>query len=172
MESSCLVCFPYSFAEGVVERFEALTVLERKEIPMEGCTVGNSFEGVTTLLSEDFLRYRDAASAMTRYRGEIPSLQANKSGTPATSSNYYVDVDGKADWEFPDLHAAEEPLEHTLLETKHTELQEAYRRIDFVLSSSILDEVYFSFGCITAPGAKHTSSNDTLRHNTEGASYR
>lgn len=40
----------------------------------------------------------------------------------------------------------EERLEHTVLKTKCTELQGAYRRIDVFVLSSMIDVVDFVFG--------------------------
>lgn len=67
---------------------------------------------------------------MTRYRGEVPSPQANDLGVLSTSSDYYVSVDDKVDWDLAKLNAENEPMEHTVLKTKLTEPQEVCRRAD------------------------------------------
>lgn len=73
-----------------------------------------------------------------RYRGGVLSLQANDSGSPATSLGYYVPVNGKADLDLANINVADGPLEYTVLRTKLTEVQEACRPADIAVPSSII----------------------------------
>lgn len=52
---------------------------------------------IVSWLSEACFRYRDAESAVTRYRDKVSSRQANGPGAPATSSGYSVVVESKSD---------------------------------------------------------------------------
>lgn len=46
------------------------------------------------LVLENYLRYRNAVSAVERYRGEVSLPQARYPGVPATSPDTCVDVAG------------------------------------------------------------------------------
>lgn len=50
----------------------------------------------------------------------------------------YVDVDGEDEWDVADLNVVEGPSDHTVFNTKFTELQETCRRSDVAVSSSIV----------------------------------
>lgn len=99
---------------------------------------------------------------MARCRGKFPSPMANDSNVPATSRDYYFDVDGKADVNLADLEAADEPLIHTVLMARVTELQEECSRAD-VAVPSIVDVVNFVLERFSAPTAGDVSSTDALR---------
>lgn len=88
-------------------------------------------------------------------------------GAPATSPGNYVDVDGEAERDLADLNAAKEPLGHTILKTKLTELQEACRRVEDAVSSSMIDVVDFAFWRVLAVAVNNTFSNDVLWRTAE-----
>lgn len=55
---------------------------DRKPLPLE------TLREVVGILLVDYVHYRDAHSAVARYRGEALSLQANDSDAPATLPEY------------------------------------------------------------------------------------
>lgn len=110
--------------------------------------------------SENYFRYFDAESTVARSRGEIPSPLANDASVLATFLEYYVDVDSLADRDFANIHALNEPVVHTNLNTKCTEFQEACGRDDVFLPSSKTKIVDFSFEVVSDPVAVAVLSND------------
>lgn len=100
---------------------------------------------------------------MARSRGKVPLPCASSPDAFISSSDYYVGVDGTADWDLEDLNAADKVLQNTFLKTKFSELQKARRRADVVVRSSKVDVADFSFGRVTATFASDVSSNGLLR---------
>lgn len=90
-------------------------------------------------------------SAVARYRGEATSPQENDLGAPATFLDYYFNVDSEAEWDLADSNMADEPLKHTVLKTKFTDLQEACRQADVFGPSSILEVVHIAPELVSAP---------------------
>lgn len=153
--------------EGILSRFvsvflsqkrsgtiQVFTVLDRKRGTSEELSLLETFPEVVVIwLSEDYLSYGDAESALARYRGEVLFPQANDLGASATASEYYVDMVGKADSDLADLNAADESLEHTDLKTKPAEIQEVCRRADVAVTSAIIDVIDFGLGRASEPVA-------------------
>lgn len=75
---------------------------------------------------------------MARYRDEISSPQESDASVPATSTDYYVVMDGEASCDPADLNASDKALEHIVLRTKLTEVQQACRCVDVPVFSSRL----------------------------------
>lgn len=75
-------------------------------------------EAIVTWLSKDYFRYRDASSALARYRNGVQSPYANDSGALSNFPNYSAAVDGEADCALADLSAAGEPSGIYHLEVK------------------------------------------------------
>lgn len=69
---------------------------------------------------------------VSHHRGEFLLLGAISPGVHS-SPDYYVNVDGEADWNLADVNPSDEPLDHTVLRTKLSELQDACRRVDLVV---------------------------------------
>lgn len=82
---------------------------------------------------------------MARYRGKVPSPQANDFGALATTSDYFVDVDDGAGWDLAALNGLKKPLEHIITNTKVTELQETSCLVDAAFSSPLRQVVGFVF---------------------------
>lgn len=75
-----------------------------------------------TWLSEKDFRYHDDESAVAQYRSEVTSPQTNDSSASVTSFDCYVNVDGEDDRYVADLCAADETLEHMVLNAEFTKL--------------------------------------------------
>lgn len=88
-------------------------------------------------------------------------------GVPNTSPDFYVDFNGDADWDSTNLNAADLPLQHTVVKTKFTELQEACDSAKLTILWSMIDVVDFGFGCISALAAGLVFSNDSLRRSAK-----
>lgn len=96
-ESSCVLCFPHSFTEGIAGRVEAFTALGLKQGTGGELLRSETFpEDIVPWLLEHYFRYCDAESAIAHYRGNNPSLQANVPRASGTSSDYYTDVNSEA----------------------------------------------------------------------------
>lgn len=104
---------------------------------------------------------------MGRYRGEVPRPYTNVSGAPVTSPDYYVDVNGKADWHLTDLNVADESLKLTVLKTKLKKLQEACLRAVGTALLSVLYVLDFALGFFLAPVAGDIFSNNALGRTAE-----
>lgn len=65
------------------------------------------------------------------------------------------------------MNAADEPLEHFVLKTKITELQEARCRTDGSVLSSMIDVVDFASGSVLAFFVSAFSSNHAFRCTAE-----
>lgn len=66
-----------------------------------------------------------------------------------------------------ELNAAHEALKHTVSKTKFTEPQEASRRSDFAVTSSMVVLVECTFGNVMGTVAGGVFSDDPLRRTTE-----
>lgn len=75
---------------------------------------------------------------MEHSRRNVPSPQASDSDAPATSPEFYVNVDGKAYRDLADLNGAEEPMYHAVLKTNFMEQQEVCRCANGAVLSSML----------------------------------
>lgn len=88
--SSCLGWLSYYFVEVSHKTREVLKVLGRNRVADEEAFPSENLPGVIgTLLSENNIHYCDALSAVTRYRGEIPSPRTSNLNDPVASSEYY-----------------------------------------------------------------------------------
>lgn len=99
---------------------------------------------------------------MARYHEHVPSPQANDLVLFSTSPEYYVQVDGEADWNLADLNAAKVPFGHTVSRKTSTELQEASRRPDFAFISLTVDVVDFALDRTFTPVAGHVTSGSSF----------
>lgn len=88
-------------------------------------------------------------------------------GGPATSSGYYVDVDGEASWDLASLNGADEPMDHTVLKSMFTELQEVCRRANVGVPWSMIDVVDLALRRVSAFVAGDVFSNDLRRRNAK-----
>lgn len=104
---------------------------------------------------------------MAGHSGEVPSHQTSDPALPAASTDYFVDVDGETDWDLTNMNAADERCKHTVLMTKFTVLEEAFRCSDVTVPFSMTDVVDLALGCVSAPGAGDVSSKHALRRNSE-----
>lgn len=62
------------------------------------------------------------------------------------------------------LHAPDQPLDHTVLMMKLTALQYAYRRAYVVVPSSMLSVVEFSLALVSVPLAVQASLSELAQH--------
>lgn len=62
---------------------------------------------------------------------------------------------------------AHEPLEHTVLETKFTEIQEACLRADVVIHTCMIDAFHFVSGCVSVPVDGEVSLINAICHTVE-----
>lgn len=106
---------------------------------------------------------------MARYRGVAPLPQANDSGAPATTPDYYVDVDGKVDRDLARLNAAEKSLEHIVLKSKFMELEEACRHVEVAVLSHLIHVADFALGRVMAVVAGDAPSDNALRNIAEAS---
>lgn len=128
-KSSCVGLYPYSLCKGAAEQVEAFTVL--------GCKGGwKSFENCNYVIVGRLLPIFWCLISCGASRDEVPSRQANDSGAPASSPDYYANVDAEAKCDFADLNATEDPVEHTVLKAKLAEIQGRCRRFDIAVPSS------------------------------------
>lgn len=88
---------------------------------------------------------------MARHRGEALSSLAGDTAVPATSFDYYLDVDFVSDWDLANLNAVGEPLKHNVLKTMLTKLQEKCLCADVAVPSSIIDVIFLALGVIRLP---------------------
>lgn len=98
----------YSFVKCAGERVNSFTMLEKKrETDGEVLLLDSLRQFHVTLLTESYIRYDDAFSARGRHRGEVPSPPVSDTGVPATSSSFYVGVNGKCSWDPANLKAVD-----------------------------------------------------------------
>lgn len=83
-------------------------------------------------------------------------------GVSATAPEYNVDVEEKANCYPANLNAAKALLEHILLNSKFTELQEACQRFNVTVQSSMIEVVELALGCISIPTTGYVSFNDPV----------
>lgn len=106
-------------------------------------------------------------SAVACYGGEVSSPQVSDLGAPAASPEYYVDMDGEADWDLVNLNAADEQFAYISLKAKFTELQEACGRAEVVDRLSTMNVVDFALGRTSAPVAGDANCVDLLPRNAD-----
>lgn len=159
---------PHSLGEGAVKQDDAFAVLGQKQ-SINGEVLRSDYfpELNFPWLSQDHFCYSDVLLAVQRYLGEAPSTHATDPGVPASSPDSYIDVDGESGWDLKNLIAMEVRLEHTVLKTKFTELQEACLYGDFLVPSSVEEVDKFSLARMSALVAGDLFSDGSLRRNTE-----
>lgn len=134
-----------------LKKTEKFTVLSRiRSLNEEELLLKNFLKLHVAWLLEDHLHYCEAVFAMAQFCGEVTLSQASSLCAPATSPDYYVDVDGEAKWSFANLNAVDEPLNHTALKKTFQEQQEACHRAYVVAPSSLIDVASFAIGCVPA----------------------
>lgn len=133
----------------------------------EALSSENLPEVSVTFWCKDYFSYRHVVSEVTRHPYGVTSPRASDSTALDASPDYYVNVDGEADGNLEDLNVVDDPLEHTVLKMKYTELQEACRRADVVVSPSMVNVVGFAAGRVTVIVASRFSSNDLFRRPAE-----
>lgn len=142
----------YSSAKDTVEIVETCTVLHQKQgtdgelLPSE--TISNV---ILTSLSEEYDCYHNVESAEASCPRDGPSLHANDSGAPTTSPGNVSSVDGKPNWDFAEINAADEALNFSVLKACITKPQRTCRSGDNAAPSSTMDRAVLAF----APGPAH-----------------
>lgn len=76
-------------------------------------------------------------------------------------------MDGEADWDFTKVNAANEALEHTVLNMKFTDLQEMCFLADVVAPWSMKDVFEFALERVSITIFCGVSSNVALQHTGE-----
>lgn len=121
----------------------------------------------TAWLSKEMFCYQNAVSAAAHYRGETPWPPGNDPGTPATRSANYFDADGKANWNFASLNAADKRLDRNILRKKFTELPQAFRRAKIPFFMSLIDVADFTRGLVSTSVFSEITSNNPLWRSDE-----
>lgn len=83
-------------------------------------------------------------------------------GAPAASSDYHVDVDGKATWDLAFINASTDFLGHTTLQTKFMGLQKERCGAHVAVFSSMIDVNDYAFGRVPSPVAGDFSFKNSL----------
>lgn len=91
---------------------------------------------------------------------------------PASSPDYCIDVDGKAKWHFAVSNATDQPLNHTLLKTKFTELRDVCCRAYVGVLSSMIDVVDSARAHILAFVAVDKSVSNPLWRNVDVSEFK
>lgn len=124
-------------------------------------------EAIIRWLLVKHLCYRDAELAVARYRGKVPSPQAKDLSVITTTPDYFFNEDDEACWHLVALNAPEQPLEHTILNTKLTKLPEAFCLVDAAIPSSMWHGAGFVLALFSAVFAGASSFIDALRRIAE-----
>lgn len=123
--------------------------------------------GSVTSFSEPHFRYRATVAEVAPYHDGARCAQASHTDAAVSSSDYYDDEDGEDDLDLVALNAADGSLEHTVLKSNFTEVQEMCRRADVALSSSIIVVADFALRRVTATVAGDVYCNDPLRRTAD-----
>lgn len=154
----------------MVNVLKTITVLSRKlGVDAEVVLSETPPEVLVAWLSDRYFHSRDAEVTVMHRREEVLSPGVMRPGVPVFLDHFIDNLD-EADWNLKDSNAIDQPLHHTAMKTKLTELQDACCYADVIVSSPVLDVVNRAFArvpallvdetCLREPAHHHANFNE------------